>query len=108
MSDDGLKLIKWYVDTSFLVHPYLKIHTRSIMTMGQVVMQSVYRKQKLNTRISIEAELFAVDDKSVYIFCTVLFIEWKRYKIDKNIFYRDNKSSFCMEVNGKMSAGKRS
>ena len=37
-------------------------------------MQSVSRKQKLNTRISTEAELVAVDDTSVYIFgrCYIL------------------------------------
>ena len=48
-----------------MVHPYLKNHTGVIMTMGQGAMQSVPRKQKLNTSISTEAELVAVDDASV-------------------------------------------
>ena len=65
LSDDDLKVIKQYVDASFVVHPYLKNHTGVIMTMGQGAMQSVPRKQKLNTSISTEAELVAVDDASV-------------------------------------------
>ena len=77
LSDDYLKAIKWYVDTGSEVHPYFKSHTRVIMTMGQGDTKSVYRKQKLNTGSSIDAELVVVDYASVYIFCTVLFIEWK-------------------------------
>ena len=38
ISDDDLKVIKWYADASFAVHPYLKSHTGAIMTMGQVSM----------------------------------------------------------------------
>ena len=45
--------------------------------MGQVTMQTVYRKQKLNTIISTEAELVAFGDGSVYILWMVLFIEWQ-------------------------------
>ena len=51
-------------------------------------MQSVYRKYKLNTRISKYDELVAVDDASVYMFWTVSFIEWQGYNIDKNILYQ--------------------
>ena len=62
LSSDYLKVIKWYLDASFAVHPDFKIHTGLIVTMGQGAMQSVSRKQKLNTRISTEAELVTVDD----------------------------------------------
>ena len=75
MSADDLKVIKSYVDTSFLVHPDLKSHTGVIIITGQRKMQSVSRKQKLNTRINAESELVAVDDASVYIMWKVLFIE---------------------------------
>ena len=43
LSSDYLKIIKWYVDTSFAVHPYFKIHTESIVTMLVGAMQSVFR-----------------------------------------------------------------
>ena len=40
LSDDDLKVVKWYVETSFAVRHDLKSHTRAIITMGKVVMQS--------------------------------------------------------------------
>ena len=54
LSADDLRVVKWYVDASFAVHPDFKIHTGAIMTMGQGSMQSIYRKQKLKTRSSTE------------------------------------------------------
>ena len=38
MSGDNLKVVKWYVDTSFTVNHDLKSHTGAIMTMGQGTM----------------------------------------------------------------------
>ena len=52
LSDDDLKVVKWYVDESFAVNPDFKSHTGVIMTIVQGAMQSVSRKQKLNTRRS--------------------------------------------------------
>ena len=95
------------MDASFAIHPDLKSHTRDIMTMGQVAMQQVSRKQKLNTRISTEAGLVPVGDVSVHIFWEVIFIKYQGYKLYKNILYEDNKRAILMEVNGKKSAGNR-
>ena len=74
LSADYLKVNKWYVDTSFSVHPDSNIHTRTIITMGQGAVQVVSIKQKLKTRSSTQAELVAVDDATVYILRTLLFI----------------------------------
>ena len=38
MSADYLKVIKWYVGESFVVHPDFKSYTRVIMTMGKGAM----------------------------------------------------------------------
>ena len=65
MNVDDLKVVKQYVYARFEVNPNLKCHTRSVMNMRQGETQSVSRKQKLSTKISTEAELVAVDDKSV-------------------------------------------
>ena len=65
LSSDDLKLIKWCVDASFAVRPDFKSHAGAIMNMGQGVMQSVSRKQKMNTRSSTEAKLVYVDYASV-------------------------------------------
>ena len=74
LSDDYLKVIKWYVDTSFEVHPDSKSHTGTIMTIRQGVMQPVSRKHKLNASISTEAKLVNVDNASVNILWKVLCI----------------------------------
>ena len=34
LSADDLRVIKWYVDASFAVHPDFKSHTGAVMTMG--------------------------------------------------------------------------
>ena len=49
MIANDLKVIKWYVDAIFALHPDLNIHTGDIMTMGQRDMQSASSKHKLNT-----------------------------------------------------------
>ena len=67
LSSDELKVLKWYVEARFVVHPDSKSHTGKIITMVQVAMQLFSRKHKLNTRLSTEAELVFVNGSSVYI-----------------------------------------
>ena len=38
-SADYLKVIEWYAEESFVVHPDFRIHTGAIMTMGLGEMQ---------------------------------------------------------------------
>ena len=78
------------------------------MTMGKGAIQSISRKQKLNTRSSTESELVGVDDVCTMVLWTKLFLEAQGYQVDKNIIYQDNKSAILLETNGKKSAGKRS
>jgi hypothetical protein len=104
---DDLKIIKWYVDASFAVHSDYKSHTGGAMTMGKGAIQSLSRKQKLNTKSSTESELVGVDDASVMILWTKLFLEEQGYNIEKNILYQDNKSAILLETNGRRSTSKR-
>jgi len=104
---DNLSVIKWYVDASFAVHPDFKSHTGGVMTFGHGAVQSISRKQKLNTKSSTTAELVAADDVSTMILWTKLFLEEQGYEIEKNILYQDNKSAILLEQNGKRSSGKR-
>ena len=105
---DDLKIIKWYVDASFAVHPDFRSHTGGIMTMGSGAMQVISKKQKLNSRSSTEAELIGADDAATMILWTKLFMEEQGYPIERNILYQDNKSAILLETNGRTSAGKRS
>ena len=102
LSVDKLSIVKWYVDASFVVHSDYKSHTSATMTLSGGAVQSVSRKQKLNTRSSTEAELVAVDDVMTMVLWTKLFLEEQGYEIEKN------KSAILLETNGKKSAGKRS
>ena len=82
LSVDNLRCIKWYVDAAFAVHTDYKSHTGGTMTFGQGAVQTISRKQKLNTRSSTEAELVAADDVSVMILWTKLFLEEQGYTVD--------------------------
>ena len=105
---DSISIIKWYVDASFAVHPDFKSQSGAVMTMGKGAVQSISRKQKLNTRSSTESELVGVDDVATMILWTKLFLEAQGFDIQHNIVYQDNRSAILLEVNGKRSAGKRS
>ena len=104
---DSLHVIKWYVDSSFAVHPDFKSHSGAVMTMGEGAIQSASSKQKLNTRSSCKAELVAVDDMAHRILWSKLFMEAQGYRINKNILYQDNKSTIILHNNGRKSVGKR-
>jgi hypothetical protein len=75
LSADNLHIIKWHVDASFAVHPDFRSHTGGVMTYGGGVIQSISRKQKLNTRSSTKAELVGADDAATMILWTKLFME---------------------------------
>jgi hypothetical protein len=64
------------VDASFAVHPDYKSHTGATMSYrdGDGAVQSISRKQKLNTRSSTESELVGVDNVLVMILWTKLFL----------------------------------
>jgi len=108
LSADNLNIIKWGIDASFAVHPDMKSHTGLTMTLGKGSVQSVSRKQRLNTRSSTEAELVGVDDGITSVIWTKNFMEAQGYEIKKNIILQDNQSAIKLENNGPKSAGQRS
>jgi hypothetical protein len=104
---DNLRVVKWYVDASFAVHPDFKSHTGAMMTLGKGAMQSIARKQKMNVQSSTEGELVAVDDAATVILWTKLFLEAQGYDVEKSIVYQDNKSTILLETNGKKVQGNK-
>ena len=107
LAADSLHVIKWYVDIAFAVHPDFKSHTGGTMTFGTGAIQTISRKQKLNTKSSTESELVGADNVSILLLWTKLFMEAQGYGIDKNILFQDNKSTIFLEENGKQSSSKR-
>ncbi len=73
---------------------------------GDGAVQSISRKQKLNTKSSTDSELVGVDDALVMILWTKLFLEEQGYDINSKILYQDNKSAILLERNGKKTAGR--
>jgi hypothetical protein len=69
--------------------------------------QSISRKQKLNTKSSTKSVLVRVNNMLVMILWTKLFLEEQGNDINSNILYQDNKSAILLEANGKESSGKR-
>ena len=53
-------------------------------------------KENLNTKISTEAKLVGVNDRSSIILWTNIFLGAQRYKVEQNILYQDNKSTILL------------
>jgi hypothetical protein len=87
---DNLHVIHWYVDSALAVHPDFKGHTGAIATYGQGTVQSIYAKQKLNTRRSTESELVGTDQVCPMVLWMKLFHKAQGYKIDENLVWQDN------------------
>ena len=70
------------------------------------VVQSLSKKQKLNTRSSTKAELVGADNVTAQILWTKHFMEAQGYTIKDNILHQDNESTILLQENGRKSAGK--
>ena len=107
LKGDEAQIIKWSIDVSHQVHPDMRSHTGSTMTMGSggVINNSV--KQKLNTRSSTESELVSINDVMPQILWTNHFLKEQGYGINDTIVYQDNKSPILLAKNGQLSSGKR-
>ena len=99
---------KWWADAAFAVHPDMKSHTGGVMTLGKGMIQSISRKQKLNTKSSTEAELVGADDILSDLLWTRNFLEAQGYPSKSTLLLQDNTSAILLEKNGHESAGKRS
>ena len=58
------------------------------MVTGGEYMQ--YRKQKLNTKSSTDANLVGVDDVLAQVIWTRYFLKEQAYMIQSNVIYQDN------------------
>jgi hypothetical protein len=59
---DSLHNVRWWVDASYAVHPDTRSHTGGAMSRGRGIIYGTSKRQKLNTKSLIEAELVGVDD----------------------------------------------
>ena len=59
---DNLNDATWWAYDAFAVHPDYKSHTGGLLSYGKGAIQTMSRKQKLNTKSSTQAELVGPDD----------------------------------------------
>ena len=107
LSMDDAKIVKWWVDGSFAVHPDMKSQTGATMSLGRGSVYSTSVTQRLNTKSSTETELVAVDDIMPQLLWTMYFLGEQGYTVGKSRLYQDNKSTILLEKNGRRSSGKR-
>ena len=107
LSAENMTIIKWWVDASYAIHKDMKSHTGAAMSLRRGIIYGKSAKQKLNTKISTEAEVVGVSDISSQIFWTLYFLMEQGCDVSKNRLYQDNKSSILLEKNGRLSSGQR-
>jgi hypothetical protein len=107
LSADGSGIFKWWIDSSFAVHPNMRGQSGGGLSLGRGFPNMGSTKQKLNTRSSTEAEVVGADDFMPAICWTRYFMQAQGYEIKDNILYQDNKSAILLQKNGKASSGKR-
>ena len=96
---------KWWVDSSYAVHPAMNSHTVIYIPRGNMYTASY--KQKLNTKSSTEAKLVAVDDAMGQVRWTRHFLATQGHPVPTMTTYEDNKSMILLAENGKSSSSKR-
>ena len=99
--------VKWWVDSSYAMHPDFKSHTGIALSMGKGTPVCVSTKQKLNTISSTEAELVGASDAMPHVMWTRYFLREQGYGATVPIMYQDNKSAILLETNGARSSSKR-
>ena len=104
---ENVSLIRCWVDASYNVYWGSIGHNGVMMALGKGSIISNSNKQKLNVNSFNEAELVATHDQLLDIIHTLYFIKAQGYTIDKNIIYQDNQSTIRLEVNGRISSGKK-
>ena len=56
------QMIRWYVDASYASHEAIKGHTGACFSLRNGMIASYSKKQKVNTRSSMESELISFND----------------------------------------------
>ena len=77
--------------------------TGEAMSMGWGVIHAKSVNHKLNTKISIEAEVVGTSDYFPYNIWVLMFLLVKGCSILNNTLYQDNQSAVKMEINGRNS-----
>ncbi|MEL7196301.1 MAG: reverse transcriptase domain-containing protein [Bacteroidota bacterium] len=106
ITDKGEIHVRSSVDAAYGVHPDMKGHTGSEISVGNGSVYSSSSKQKINTKSSTESELVGVSDALPQVIWTRYFLIAQGYAVRCTLL-QDNKSAILLETNGRGSSGKR-
>ena len=59
-------LLLYYIDVTFDVNNYTRIHTGTKMNLGKGVAISISNKHKIDSKSSTESEMVGMDDYIIY------------------------------------------
>ena len=104
--DDITKMKSW-VDVSYGVHADCKSHTGGCASFGWGVLLTMCQKQKLNVKSSTKGETVGASDYLPNIVWARMFLGVQGHDLTENILFQDNKSAMKLELNGRVSSGKR-
>ena len=95
------------MDAAYSVHDDCKGHTGCLLTLGKGSLHTVSCKQKINSKISTEAELIAVDECIPHILRIRHFLLEQGYNAANTVtILQDNQSAILLEQNGILSSRK--
>jgi hypothetical protein len=104
LSANGSGIIKWWVDTSFAVHPNMRGHSGGGLSQGRGFPIVSSTNQKVNTRSFTETKIMGADDFMPAIFWNWYFRKAQGYGVKDNVLFQDDNSSILLEKNGKASS----
>ena len=94
---DILSQLCTWVDTAYVVHPDLKIHTGGCVSFGFRMVHYKSSKQNINTKCWPRENLVGVSDYVPYSIWIWLFMGAQGYDIKQNSLFQDNQITINME-----------
>jgi ribosomal protein L24E len=82
-----------YIDTTFAIHPDMKSHTGSVITLGKGAIYAKSGTQRLMTKSSTEAELVALGDSTNQVLWTRNFLQRQGHHQPPATISQDNQST---------------
>ena len=104
---DPLQLHKWWIDASFATRMEMFSQSGGCGTLGEGMMTSFSKRQKLVTKSSTEAELVGVNDVLPQVLWTRNFLIAQGWDVAPAVVFQDNKSAILLENNGTASSTRR-
>jgi hypothetical protein len=101
---DDLFTIISHIDASFAVHPDMRSHTGTTISLGKGTVFGKSTKQKLMSKSSTEAELIGLSDGFPQVIWTRNFLIEQGYDVPPGTIYQDNQSTITMIKKGRSTS----